>query len=283
MRASFASAMKFTKTRGEKTRIEYVVHPDFKGKLPSFLVNRAMTSILSYVSEIEQHFQEKRKLDELDDYDGRALGARLMHPDEKKHNRRPWEKVREIVRRHEGLREVEKEYNWLVPFLEHAVRGKLALAATVETKLDCLSEMEARRIGRNLSPALRARKTAEAGLYQWQHQNTSMMELFEKYPWMEAMMLVIAKDVVTMAPWGLLWRVCSGAALSTVDMVSDIYVISKYLGDVETSKYGHSMIMMISLSLFFQSILVWIQHKNSPGVLTREFLLTVVGLKPGER
>ena len=52
------------------------------------------------------------------------------------------------------------------------------LMSSVATRLDCLSVAEARIIGSALAPALRARKTAEAGLYQWAHQNASMVELF---------------------------------------------------------------------------------------------------------
>jgi hypothetical protein len=50
----------------------------------------------------------------------------------------------------------------------------------VSAKLECLSEKEVKRIGANLNQALRARKTPEAGLYQWRNQNRSMVELFER-------------------------------------------------------------------------------------------------------
>ena len=45
----------------------------------------------------------------------------------------------------------------------------------MSTKLECLSELEARKIGRSLMPALKQRKTAIAGLHQWKMQNRSMV------------------------------------------------------------------------------------------------------------
>jgi hypothetical protein len=65
----------------------------------------------------------------------------------------------------------------------------------VSTKLECLSEKEARRMGKSLLKALRARKTAGAGVLQWKNQNPSMEELFEKYPWMEEMVLTMGEEV----------------------------------------------------------------------------------------
>jgi hypothetical protein len=41
-----------------------------------------------------------------------------------------------------------------------------------------------------------------------------MVELFEEYPWVEEMMLVISQVVLRTAPWGVVWRVFVGARLS---------------------------------------------------------------------
>jgi hypothetical protein len=46
-----------------------------------------------------------------------------------------------------------------------------------------------------LPQALRARKTAGAGVLQWEKQNPSMVELFKKYPWVEEMVLTMGEEV----------------------------------------------------------------------------------------
>jgi hypothetical protein len=63
--------------------------------------------------------------------------------------------VKEVVARHKGLQEVHEEFPWLVAFLEEAVSTDMHRNLSVKTKLDCLSEKQARRIGKNLAPALR--------------------------------------------------------------------------------------------------------------------------------
>ena len=93
---------------------------------------------------------------------------RLLNPGKK--GGKNWKRVGEVVKKHRGLRELEEQYDWLSAFLEEVVRAKWVLAASVTTKLDCLSEREAWKFGRSLMPALKQRKTAEAGLYQWKDQ-----------------------------------------------------------------------------------------------------------------
>ena len=100
-----------------------------------------------------------------------------------------------IVKLHKGLSELSQEFPWIVAFLEEVLLGGLHRNKAVSTKLDCLSEAEARKIGKNLPGALRARKTADAGIYQWKNQNPSMVELFEKYPWVEEMVLTMGEEV----------------------------------------------------------------------------------------
>ena len=100
-----------------------------------------------------------------------------------------------IVKLHKGLSQLSQEYPWIVAFLEEVLLGGLHRNKAVSTKLDCLSEAEARKIGKNLPGALRARKQASGGVYQWKNQNPSMVELFEKYPWVEEMVETMGEEV----------------------------------------------------------------------------------------
>ena len=67
-----------------------------------------------------------------------------------------------------------------------ALTQRFALASlaqvnkVVNTKLEVLTENNARRVAKNLAQALRQRKTADAGVYQWAHQNLAVEELFER-------------------------------------------------------------------------------------------------------
>jgi len=142
-----------------------------------------------------------------------------------------------------------------------------------------LSEKEARKIGRSLMPALKQRKTALAGLHQWKMQNRSMVELFERYDWVESMMLEVAQEVMKTAPWGLMWRVCTGATLGVLDIVTDIVVIVGYMGNEKTRGYGYSLLMMLVGSMVVQLLLVFVQNRKKPWAMAKEMLVVITGLK----
>ena len=237
-------------------------------------------SSLRLVKATQEYFQELRKMEDYDTDGGMALGVRLMHPGGEK-GKKPWRKVRGVVLKHqEGLEKLSVEYDWLAGFLEEVVRGKWVTSGSVRTKLECLSEKEARKIGRSLMPALKQRKTALAGLHQWKMQNRSMVELFERYDWVESMLLEVAQDVMNTAPWGLMWRVCTGATLSALDIVTDDVVIVGFMGKEETWGYGYSLLMMLVGSMALQVLIVFGQNRKKPWVMAKEILVVVTGLKP---
>ena len=108
-------------------------------------------------------------MDQYDLVDARALGIRLVFPNAA-HRKKPRLAVRQIVAKHKGLQQLASIYPWLPAFLEEAVGTDMHRTRAIKTKLENLSEKMARRIGKNLAPALRARKTVLAGVYQWMNQ-----------------------------------------------------------------------------------------------------------------
>ncbi|GMI29077.1 hypothetical protein TeGR_g11360 [Tetraparma gracilis] len=232
------------------------------------------------VTAIHEYFAQLRRMDDYDKADGRALGYRLTYPDEK-NKKTPSEAVAHIVKLHKGLSQLSREYPWIVAFLEAAVHGHLSMAKAVSTKLDCVSEAEARQMGKSLSKALRARKTADAGVLQWKRQNPSMEELFEKYPWVEEMVETMGEELLKNAAWGLWFRVITGSGLSMVDLATDINVIRVYFEEGQKG-YGWMMLGMVLASMGLQLVLVVVQNgKIGWGKLLREVLIVVSGLKPG--
>jgi len=278
VRGIYPSAMRIKRKNGKETNLEYVIHPDAGGLVPSFVMSRYLGSSLRRVTEIQEFFQELKKMEDYDADDGKALGVRLMHPGGEK-GKKPWQKVRDVVEKH-GLKELSIEYDWLVGFLEEVLRGRWVMSGSVSTKLECLGEKEARKIGRSLMPALKQRKTALAGLHQWKMQNRSMVELFERYDWVESMMLTVAQDVMKTAPWGLMWRVCTGAFFSVLDIVTDVVVIVGYMGKEETRGYGYSLLMMLVGSMVLQLLVVFAQNRKKPSAMAKEMLVVMTGLKP---
>ena len=260
-------------------KIVYISQLDLGGKVPAWVMNKMLIQNLSLTHRVQSYFQELRTLEEYDAADGKALGIRLMFPGGPK-NKKRWEMVDEIVDSHAGLRKMAKTYPWLKAFLVAIVRGRLSFAASVSTKLECLSVLEASKIGRSLAPALKARKTPEAGLYQWKMQNGSMIELFNKYPWTEDMLLAIAKEILKTAPWGLAWRVSTGAFLSILDMVTDLNMIVLYMSTPGQENLGYILLSMFVACIVIQLVIVIVQNWKKKERLSGEMLVVVVGLKP---
>jgi len=166
IRSRNTSVVKIKETAPGICRVVYLVNMNLR-LLPAFVVDSYLKQNMKTALQIRRYYQEARRMEDYDDEDGKALGIRLMHPEGKI---RPLELVREIVERHDGLYQLSKKYEWFLPLLQQIAKGQIARNKSVGTKLECLSVAEAMRIGKNMMPALKSRKTAEAGLYQWKNQ-----------------------------------------------------------------------------------------------------------------
>ena len=79
IRATYESAMKIIRVGGKgETKLEYVIHPNYGGSVPSWIVRLYIKSHLSFVSEIGDYFQGLRLLENYDEKDGVAIGEAFM-------------------------------------------------------------------------------------------------------------------------------------------------------------------------------------------------------------
>jgi hypothetical protein len=278
IRGHFPSAMKITRLSDSETRVAYIIHPTWGNSGTEWLFDRFVVTRLERVSRVQQYFLELRTMEQYDAADGKAMGTRFMYPGGDK-SKKPWEKVEEIVRKHQGLAKLLGEFPALVALLQEIVRGKLAMAGSVSTKLECLSKAEAKKIGRSLAPALKSRKTPEAGLYQWKCQNTSIVELCQQHPWVESMLLEMSRILLKTAPWGLAWRVGFGAFISQLDLWSDIAVIVEYLYTPGRVGFGFALLVMLGACLALQLLIVTGQNWKKKEILQAEVLIVVAGVK----
>jgi hypothetical protein len=95
------------------------------------------------------------------------------------------------------------------------------------------------------------------------------------------MMDTIAQRLLESVSWGLKMRLYTGAGLSTMDLLSDVYMIYTY---ATTGQQGTatSLAIMVGLCLLAQFFLVWVQaHKGPRRVMLKEMLIVLSGMKPG--
>jgi hypothetical protein len=91
----------------------------------------------------------------------------------------------------------------------------------------------------------------------------------------------IAQRLLSSVGWGLKMRLYMGASLSTLDLLSDMYMIYTY---VTTDQPGTalSLFIMVGMCLLSQVGLCWLQTRKGPRhVMLKEMLIVLSGTAPG--
>jgi hypothetical protein len=145
-------------------------------------MNHTLLRNLALTSRILEHFLSLRGLAELDDEDGEALGEVLAKKsDAEKHNKkgetRAEARVRAMVEKQNGLRELGETYEWIEVLLAKVVANKLRPAGDSKVKLCNMSAKEAEVIGGELAFCIAANLTAPAAVDEWILRYPAMGEL----------------------------------------------------------------------------------------------------------
>jgi hypothetical protein len=289
VRARYPSAMKIERLGDNKTKLEYVIHPDSGGSLPHWLMNYYIESNLRKVVETQEYFQSLRSLEELDEEDGVALGEVLVIKTKAEKHRQRGEtrvdaRLRQRFKDFRGLREVSERYVFFQAMLARVVQNKLRPARVVKNTLCDLSVMDGAMIGAGLSLCLATNLTAEAGVDEWIGKCSALRELDEAEIWFRPMMNVVARRLLGEVAWGLKMRVFVGATLSIVDMASDINMVVFYFATDEQEKYGIILLGMVAVCLALQLLIVFVENRRSgPLKMLQEILIVLTGIKPGKR
>ncbi|GMH92687.1 hypothetical protein TrST_g1792 [Triparma strigata] len=270
------TAIRLTRVGERRTKVEFVTELECGSSLGGKQVRIVLEKSLSELAEIQIYFQLEKGLSHMDIDNGRILGHAMMW---KKPKVNKISLMLRILHGSEAMRELMKQYDWMPLFFSELRKGKLGLNSSVNTKLVCVGDKDAKQIGRNMIPALKSRKTAEAGILQWRRQNPSMDELLKERPWLESLLVVVGRGVVKAAAWGLLWRVSIGAILSLLDLTTDIYVGWEFFSR-QRWVFGGLTVGTIGLSMFLQLLVVFFQNsKKGFGRLLKESFFVVSGLK----
>ena len=182
--------------------------------------------------------------------------------------------------RQRSLRDFIDLHPWFPSLIMGMLNNRISDPQVIDTKLVNLSKVEAMVVGKSLSTALKARKTAEAGVEQWRVQYPSMVELCETEVFFKPMALAIGKQKLIQAPWGLVFRVAFGSAISFADVATDINAIRMFYIQ-QRPFFLWASIASIALSVFLQCTFVAVQnHKRSISVQIYELSIVVLCIKP---
>ena len=114
----------------------------------------------------------------------------------------------------------------------------------------------------------------------WKLNYTQMIALFEEVDGVHFFMLTFADNLIRDSIYGTVLRVSLGAILSTVDIVTDVYVISTYFSSgLEAQAY--SLMVMIFASVAMQMVVVIGNYVRAPpSRLLKEALISLLFLRP---
>ena len=157
----------------------------------------------------------------------------------------------------------------------------LAKEVDYKLKTEDWGDDECRKVGMSLSPFLIDAQTGDLALHCWKLNYPQIETLFDEIDGFEAFMLVIANNILRDSNYGMAFRVGTGAALSTIDAMTDIYVISTYYKNKDLHVQANAMLAMIIVNMLLQVILVLVQSKQKNWkVKLREVLITLSFLRP---
>ncbi|GMI21435.1 hypothetical protein TeGR_g6424 [Tetraparma gracilis] len=140
---------------------------------------------------------------------------------------------------------------------------------------------QAKVIGGALASCIAANLTAPAAVDEWILRYPAMGELDREYVWFRPMMDTIAQRLLESVSWGLKMRLYTGAGLSTMDLLSDMFMIYTY-ATTEQQGTALSLAIMVGMCLLGQLFLVWVQaHKGPRRTMLKEMLIVLGGMKPG--
>ena len=132
-----------------------------------------------------------------------------------------------------------------------------------------------------MATLMRMVQTGEAAVDAWRSHYPQLELLFEGVAGFEPFMVDIANSLLKDNKFGMMFRVGTGAILSTLDAATDIYTITTYYKN-GLGERALALLLMISLNMAAQLILCHAQcEKKSWGQELQELLYCLLFLKPG--
>ncbi|GMH61058.1 hypothetical protein TrST_g370 [Triparma strigata] len=284
------SSMKY---RGPITTLELYTHLDFKTGAKSkrhfrywhHHLYRPLT--VRAVSQVQRYFQHLRPLENLDYEDGTSMATLLLDSVSAFEVGTSWGNRAKMGRlalsvmmeKNDALREVHARNPWFSPMCVSVLKSKTSPPRTVNKKLQDLSAADGVKVGKSLISFIITNTSARAAVDEFILKYPSMREYDRQNEFFRTFLETIATHTLKSATFGMKFRVMLGASLSTMDMVTDVFVINSYFKSGESST-ASVMLLLLLLNVLFQLMLVFIQTRKAPRkVMAKEILLTLCGLK----
>ena len=139
------------------------------------------------------------------------------------------------------------------------------------------NEEDCRRVGRSMATVMRMVQTGLMAVDAWKKHYVQLSNLFDEVEGFEDFMIAISNNLLRDNKFGMVFRVSVGAALSTIDAATDIYVISTYYQSKELYGQANAMLAMLLGNIIVQLVGVYTQYKKKSWfVIGKEVLITML-------
>jgi hypothetical protein len=278
--------MRITRLSTTRAEIEYVIHPNWGGTVPSWITELYIESNLRRVTETQEYFQALRGLEQWNADDGKEVGEVMVAQTKAEKHREKGEakfdaRMRPLFKKYNGLKEVGAKYEFFEAMMTRVVQNKLRPAGDVDKPLCSVSVKQGRTIGAGFAASLASNLTAAAAVDEWIGKYPALKELDREEVWFRPMMGTVALRLLAQVSWGLKSRLVIGAGLSVLDMASDINVIFYYSSRPGEESFGAALLGMILACMLLQLVFVYVQNRTKPLVVLKEAAIVLTGLKPG--
>jgi len=123
------------------------------------------------------------------------------------------------------------------------------------------TETDCKIVGKSMAYFMRMVQMGEASVDAWRKHFPQLGDLF-LVDGFNDFIVAIASNLLRDNKYGMIFRVSLGAALSTPDAATDIYVISTYYQSNALFGQANALLAMISTNMIFQIGLVLAQYQK---------------------
>jgi hypothetical protein len=192
------------------------------------------------------------------------------------------------------ITEILCRYPSLLPFLEahphfplllaHVLLHETTILTNAIVTTSELSADECTEIGRSLfAKVMKAKMGPDAGVDAWIKKHKALVEIDAAEAWFRPMVEEIAVELLSQQGLsGASVRLGTGAAVSIVDQVSDIYMINAYANTPGREESAISLALMVGLNMLNQIFVIYTQRRKGPkSRMLREIAFVLTAVKPG--
>ncbi|GMH78487.1 hypothetical protein TrST_g4778 [Triparma strigata] len=289
IRGSLQLAMLVTQLDDKTTELQWGTHLNFGGNLPTAVINGFIIPNFNRANSHHQaFFAYSIRLQDLTKKDGKLLGEVLINQIKAARKKGGWKKraelgkvgIDEFLYISAAMRELLPRHPWIRALLHEISLNKVNVAPTVTTTISDVKDKDAINLAKGLSTIILTNTEASAAVDHWIAQNAALEEFEKDYEWMRSFFVEVAQYNLTTSNFGLRLRVFAGALLSTIDLVTDVYMTIKFFNTDGQEGYGKINAWLIGLTMFCQILIGYANNSKKPSHLVKDALAILVGFKP---